>query len=174
MYRRVVAGHYAREEWLSESLYALGHESSQHVCQSKYALLDVHVPFVTILFPEIRYRGAGLNDQFFVTLEARLQAIVVSELGIFELLEDEREVEDQEEVRLHLKTVQQELEVTLQNFQYEEYYPRAKIKMISYGRGRTGAEPGRGCGRLALTYQYLISLILSSGDSCLRTTLTDL
>ena len=136
MYRRVVAGHYAREEWLSESLYALGHESSQHVCQSKYTLLDVHVPFVTIIFPETHYRGPGLNDQLFVPPEARLQAIMVSELGIFELLEDERKVEDQEEVRLHLKAVQQELEVTLQNLQYEKYHPMTKIKMKSYRRVR--------------------------------------
>ena len=134
MYCRVVAGHYAREERLSESLHALGHESSQHVRQSKYTLLDVHVPFVAILFPEIHNRGSCLNDQLFVTLEARLQAIMVSELGIFELLEDEREVEDQEEVRLHFKAVQQELEVTLQNLQYEIYHPETKIKMKSYGK----------------------------------------
>ena len=56
---------------------------------------------------------------------------MVSELGIFELLEDEREVEDQEEVRLHFKAVQQELEVTLQNLQYEIYHPTTKIKMKS-------------------------------------------
>ena len=59
---------------------------------------------------------------------------MVCELSIFEFLEDEREVEDQEEVRLHLKAVQQELEVTLQNFQYEVYNPKTKIKMKSYKR----------------------------------------
>ena len=62
---------------------------------------------------------------------------MVSELGIFELLEDESEVEDQEEVRLHFKAVQQELEVTLQNFQYEIYHPKEMIKMKSYERVRT-------------------------------------
>ena len=54
---------------------------------------------------------------------------MIGEFSIFEVLENQCEEENQEEIRLHFKGVQKELEVALEDFQSEVDHPITQIKV---------------------------------------------
>ena len=91
--------------------------------QRNSALLNVQVPVAAILLPHPHHGLPGRADQLLVPPKRRLEAVVVRELRILELLEDEREVQDHEEVGLHFEAIEKELAVALQHLQDEEYDP---------------------------------------------------
>ena len=68
-----------------------------------------------------------------VPLEGSFEAEVIAQLGILELLEDKGEVDDQEEICLHLELVQDELEATLDKLQDEIDDPKKKDEVSFHG-----------------------------------------
>ena len=67
--------------------------------------------------------GARIHDHLFVALERRLEAEVVRDLSILELLEDESDKEHDEKVVLHFELVQHPRQVALRDPADEEDHP---------------------------------------------------
>ena len=85
------------------------------MAQCKSTLLDIKVPVAAVFFPYSHDSASGGNNHLFISLEGRFEAEVVCELCIFEFLEDEGEVQNEKEVRLHVETIKKELEVSLED-----------------------------------------------------------
>lgn len=77
------------------------------------AFLGVDVPITAIFLPHGNYTVPDGHDELLVALEKSLNAEMVNEFSVLEVLENECREQDEEEVGLHLHQLQHDVEVSL-------------------------------------------------------------